>query len=160
DLSDKKSEREGWLERRAEEYVEPKKDSQRSSDVIVKKHEKLPQQTPQLKTKVVAGISAKHGAHIENGTAEQDLASDFARQCDRSHNSSSEGAAVLPRWVFYYTCHCCGSEGYTSIYRLNSKRWSSSPRKYCSEKRIKPIIPCTSSRLGIQGIRTVILPPL
>ncbi|KAJ1089477.1 hypothetical protein NDU88_002628 [Pleurodeles waltl] len=85
DAPDRRSGRGGGQDRRPE-YVKEKKDSQQST---IKKEEKTPQQKPQFKKKKVAALTAKNASILEN-TEEQDVGSDFVRQCSRGHNMPPE----------------------------------------------------------------------
>ncbi|KAJ1165371.1 hypothetical protein NDU88_005799, partial [Pleurodeles waltl] len=77
----------GRSERRTE-YVKPRQESQRSSEVSVKKEEKPVQQKQQFKKKKVATVSVRHATQEEGSLEEQELGSSTARQRGRGHNSS------------------------------------------------------------------------
>ncbi|KAJ1191472.1 hypothetical protein NDU88_000788 [Pleurodeles waltl] len=91
DSSEKRNERDGRSERRTE-YVKPRQESQRFSEVSVKKEEKPVQQKQQFKKKKVAAVSVRHATQEEGPLEEQELGSSTARQRGRGHNSSPESS--------------------------------------------------------------------
>ncbi|KAJ1159637.1 hypothetical protein NDU88_000143 [Pleurodeles waltl] len=93
DSLEKRNERGGRSERRTE-YVKPRQESQRSSEVSVKKEEKLIQQKQQFEKKTVAAVSVRHATQEESFLEEQDMGTSIARQRGRGHNSSPESSRV------------------------------------------------------------------
>ncbi|KAJ1179958.1 hypothetical protein NDU88_005186 [Pleurodeles waltl] len=91
DSSEKRSERGGRLEHRTE-YVEPRHESQRSTEVSAKKEEKPPQQKPQFKKKKVAAVAVRHATQEEGSLEEQGVGTSATRQCSRGHNSLPESS--------------------------------------------------------------------
>ncbi|KAJ1129582.1 hypothetical protein NDU88_007949 [Pleurodeles waltl] len=91
DSSEKRNERDGRSERRTE-YVKPRQESQRSSEVSVKKEEKPVQQKQQFKKKKVAAVSVRHATQVEGPLEEQELGSTIARQRGRGHNRLPESS--------------------------------------------------------------------
>ncbi|KAJ1189034.1 hypothetical protein NDU88_005786 [Pleurodeles waltl] len=91
DSSEKRSERGGRSERRTE-YVKPRQESQRSTEVSVKQEEKPLQQKQQFKKKKVAAVSVRHAAQEESSLDEQDMGVGTVRQRGRGHNSSPESS--------------------------------------------------------------------
>ncbi|KAJ1169906.1 hypothetical protein NDU88_001794 [Pleurodeles waltl] len=89
DSSEKRSETGGRSEWRTE-YVKPRQESQRSTEVSVKKEEKPIQQKQQFKKKKVAAVSVRHATQEESSLEEQDLGVSTVRQRGRGHNSSPE----------------------------------------------------------------------
>ncbi|KAJ1172156.1 hypothetical protein NDU88_004006 [Pleurodeles waltl] len=104
DSAEKRNERGGPSERRIE-YVKPRQESQRSSEVSVKKEEKPIQQKQQFKKKKVAAVSVRHATQEEGSLEEQDMSSSTARQRGRGHNSSPEssrasgGKSLAPKFL-------------------------------------------------------------
>ncbi|KAJ1137058.1 hypothetical protein NDU88_003471 [Pleurodeles waltl] len=91
DSSEKTNERGVRSERRTE-YVKQRQESQRSSEVSVKKEEKPIQQKQQFKKKKVAAVSVRHATQEESSLEEQDMGTSTARQRGRGHNSSPESS--------------------------------------------------------------------
>ncbi|KAJ1161984.1 hypothetical protein NDU88_002464 [Pleurodeles waltl] len=75
-----------------EEYVKPRQESQRSSEVSVKKEENPVQQKQQFKKKKVAAVSVRHATQEEGSFEEQELDSGTARQRGRGHNRLPESS--------------------------------------------------------------------
>ncbi|KAJ1214187.1 hypothetical protein NDU88_001813 [Pleurodeles waltl] len=91
DSSEKRNERGGRSEQRTE-YVKPRQESHRSSEVSVKKEEKPIQQKQQFKKKKVAAVSVRHATQEEGSLEEEDMGTSTARQCSRGQNSSPESS--------------------------------------------------------------------
>ncbi|KAJ1091602.1 hypothetical protein NDU88_004721 [Pleurodeles waltl] len=91
DSSEKRNERGGRSERRTE-YEKPRPESQRSSEVSVKKEENPTQQKQQFKKKKVAAVSVRHATQEESSLEEQDMGTSTVRQRSRGHNSSPESS--------------------------------------------------------------------
>ncbi|KAJ1117676.1 hypothetical protein NDU88_005873, partial [Pleurodeles waltl] len=91
DSSEKRNERCGRSERRTE-YMKPRQESQRSTEVSVKKEEKPIQQKQQFKKKKVAAASVRHATQEESSLEEQDMGVSTVRQRGRGHDSSPESS--------------------------------------------------------------------
>ncbi|KAJ1117826.1 hypothetical protein NDU88_006022 [Pleurodeles waltl] len=89
------SERGGRSEQQTE-YVKPRKDSQRSSDVSVKKEEKLPQQNPSSQRKKGTARAIRHATQEEGFTEEQEwaLALDSAAEVTIVHQDLQDHLEV------------------------------------------------------------------
>ncbi|KAJ1216668.1 hypothetical protein NDU88_004269 [Pleurodeles waltl] len=91
DSSEKRNERGGRSERRTE-YVKPRQESHRSTEVSVKQEEKPIQQKQQFKKKKVAAVSIRHATQEESSLEEQYMGVGTVRQRGRGHNSSPESS--------------------------------------------------------------------
>ncbi|KAJ1151887.1 hypothetical protein NDU88_004666 [Pleurodeles waltl] len=89
--SEKRSEIGGQSERTTE-YVKLRQESQRSTEVSVKKEDKLPQQKTQVKKKKVAVVAVQHSTQEEGSLEEQGVGTSAIRQHGRGHNSSPESS--------------------------------------------------------------------
>ncbi|KAJ1157183.1 hypothetical protein NDU88_009898 [Pleurodeles waltl] len=88
---EKRIERGGRSEWRTE-YVKPRQESLRSTEVSVKQEEKPIQQKQQFKKKKVAAVSIRHATQEESSLEEQDMGVGTVRQRGRGHNSSPESS--------------------------------------------------------------------